>query len=175
MVSVKQLCTAYFEGFGDSNTKVCYHHRLNGPDGIAALSSPQDIANRVVNGKPMPYGYGSGIQDVALENGQFLFALCDAYEATHDEDLAAMARRLFEGMKLVAAVSPVPGFVPRGPHPDAKSYYPDSSRDQTCAFVEAMWRYHASPLSTADDKAFIADAVAKVARRMERYDYVLMV
>ena len=173
--SVTQLCKNYLESFGHPNTKVCYHHRLDGPRGVAALSSPEDVAKRVVRGKPMPYGYGSGIQDVPLENGQFLFALCDAYDATKDEDLAAMARHIFQGMKLVATVSPEPGFVPRGPHPDGKSYYPDSSRDQTCAFVESMWRYSASSLATAEDKAFISDSLAKVARRMERNGYVLMV
>jgi hypothetical protein len=173
--SVKHLCRDYLEGFGHPDTKLCYHHRLNGPGGLSALSSPEDISNRVVAGKPMPYGYGSGIQDAALENGQFLFALCDAYDATKDGDLAALARHVYQGMELIGTVSPEPGFVPRGPHPDGKSYYPDSSRDQTCAFVEALWRYHASALSTPEDKAFIADALAKVARRMERYDYVLMV
>jgi len=172
---VKQLCQDYVEGFGHPDTKLCYHHRLDGPRGVAALSSPEEIANRVARGKPMPYGYGSGIQDVPLENGQFLFALCDASDATGDADLAALARRIFQGMKLVATVSPEPGFVPRGPHADGKSYYPDSSRDQTCAFVEAMWRYSASSLATADDRAFISDSLAKVARRMEKNDYVLLV
>lgn len=172
---VKQLCKKYIEGFGHPNTKLCYHHRLDGPKGAATLSSPEDIAKRVVRERPMPYGYGSGIQDVPLENGQFLFALCDAYDATKADDLAALARHIFQGMKLVATVSPEPGFVPRGPHPDGKSYYPDSSRDQTCAFVESMWRYSASSLATPEDRAFIADSLAKVARRMERNGYVLTV
>jgi hypothetical protein len=172
---VKHLCRDYVEGFGHPNTRLCYHHRLDGPQGTAALSSPEDVAKGIVRGKPVPYGYGSGIQDVALENGQFLFALCDAYEATGDDDLAALARHLFEGMKLVATVSPEPGFVPRGPHPDGKSYYRDSSRDQTCAFVEAMWRYAAGSLATADDRAFVSDTLGKVARRMEKNDYVLKV
>ena len=175
MENVKKLCRAYVDGFGHPHTHVCYHHRLNGPKGIAVLSSPDEVARRVVRGKPMPYGYGSGIQDVPLENGQFLLALCDAYDATKDAELAEMARWIFEGMTLVATVSPEPGFVPRGPHPDGKSYYPDSSRDQTCAFVEAMWRYARCSLATDDDKAFTADALAKAAQRMERNGYVLKV
>lgn len=173
--SVTRLCEDYVEGFGHANTKLCYHHRLDGPQGVATLSSPQDIAKRIVQGRSMPYGYGSGIQDVALENGQFLFALCDAYEATRDERLADLARRIFQGLQLVATVSQKPGFVPRGPHPNGKSYYPDSSRDQTCAFVEAMWRYGESVLATLDDRAFIADSLRKVGQRMERNGYVLMV
>ena len=172
---VKELCRKYIEGFGSERTNVVYHHRLNGPRGIRVLSSPQEIAKGTVRGKPMPYGYGSGIQDVALENGQFLFALCDAHEATGDRYLAETAKHVFQGMKLVATVSPEPGFVPRGPHPDGKSYYPNSSRDQHAAFVEGMWRFSRSPLVTAEDKAFIAKALGRTARRMERNGWRIMV
>ena len=129
----------------------------------------------MVNGQPKPFGYGSGIQDVPLENGQFLFALCDAYDVTRDEELAKTARWIFAGLKRVAAVSPEPGFVPRGPHPDGRSYYPDSSRDQHCAYIEALWRYSKSPLASVEDKTFIADTLAKIARRMERNDWVIKV
>jgi hypothetical protein len=172
---VKELCRDYLAGFGSPATQVCYHHRLNGPRGLGALEKPEQIAKGLVNGQPKPFGYGSGIQDVPLENGQLLFALCDAYEATRDEELARTARWIFTGFKRVATVSPEPGFVPRGPHPDGKSYYPDSSRDQHCAYIEALWRFGRSPLATADDKAFIAGTLAKIARRMERNDWVLKV
>jgi hypothetical protein len=172
---VKRLCRDYIAGFGSTVTQLCYHHRLDGPRGLGALEKPEEIAKGFVSGQPKPFGYGSGIQDVPLENGQFLFALCDAYDATRDKELAKMAHWIFAGLKRVAAVSPEPGFVPRGPHPDGKSYYPDSSRDQHCAYIEALWRYGRSPLATADDKAFIADTLAKISRRMERNDWVLKV
>jgi len=172
---VRKLCRDYIAGFGSPATQVCYHHRLNGPRGLGALEKPEEIAKAMVNGQPKPFGYGSGIQDVPLENGQFLFALCDAYDATRDEELAKTARWVFAGLKRVATVSPEPGFVPRGPHPDGKSYYPDSSRDQHCAYIEALWRYWRSSLATAQDKKFIADTLGKIARRMERNDWVLKV
>lgn len=172
---VKKLCRDYIAGFGSAATQVCYHHRLNSPRGVGALEKPEQIAKAMVNGQPKPFGYGSGIQDVPLENGQFLFALCDAYDTTRDEELAKTIRWIFAGLKRVATVSPEPGFVPRGPHPDGRSYYPDSSRDQHCAYIEALWRYGRSPLATADDKAFIADTLAKIARRMGRNDWVLKV
>ena len=164
---VQQLCQAYLEGFGADTTNLVYHHRLNGPRGLGALASPEEIAARTVRGKEVPYGYGSGIQDAALENGQLLYALCDAYEATGDEYFADTARRIFSGLKLVGMVSPFPGFVPRGPHPDGKSYYPNSSRDQHATYVYALWRYYRSPLATDEDKTFIADFLDAFARRME--------
>jgi len=173
--NVKHLCRDYLEGFGSRATSLVYHHRLNGPKAVDALESPAEIAKRRVRGKAMPYGYGSGIQDVALENGHFLFALCDAYEATGDEFFAETAKHIFAGMKLVATVSPVPGFVPRGPHPDGHSYYPNSSMDQHTTFVYALWRYYRSSLATDEDKRFIADVLDKVARRMEQYGWEIRV
>ena len=175
MQDVRELCREYLDGFGSPATGLVYHHRLDGAQGLAALESPEEIARERVRGKEMPYGYGSGIQDVALENGHLLLALCDAYEATGDEFLADTARRIFSGLKLVATVSPVPGFVPRGPHPDGKSYYPDSSMDQHTTFVYALWRYYHCPLATEADRQFIADELDSVARRMEQYGWEIRI
>ena len=169
------LCRQYIAGFGAPSTHLCYHHRLDGPRGEAALSPPEEIRLGHVAGKPRPYGYGSGIQDAALENGQFLYALCEAYETTRNPELAEMARYIFSGMKRIATVSPVKGFVPRGPHPNGKSYYPDSSRDQHCAFIEAMWRYAKSPVGRLEDRAFAAEAVHNTVSRMERNNWILNV
>lgn len=172
---VKRLLQSYVAGFGSRHTQVVYHHRLDGPRGIDALSSPAEIAAGTVNGRPLPYGYGSGVQDVALENGQLLFALCEAYEATGDPGLAETARWVFQGLKLVATVSPEPGFVPRGPHPDGRSYYKDSSRDQHAALAEALWRYGRSPLATGDDRRFVASELDEMGRRLQRNDWKILV
>lgn len=173
--NVRQLVDRYWEGFGSPQTELVYHHRLDGPKGLSALSSPEEIAAGTVGGKSMPYGYGSGIQDVALENGQMLFALCDAYDAAGETWIGDAARRAYRGLKRVATLSPEPGFVPRGPHPDGQSYYRDSSRDQHAALVEALWRFHRSPLARDADRQFIAEKLDKIARRMERNDWAIRV
>jgi hypothetical protein len=174
-VPVKALMQSYFDSFGCEATGLLYHQRLDGLKGIAVLSSPEEIARGEVGGKPMAYGYGSGIQDIALENGQVLFALCEAHEATGDGFYADKARVLFRSLQVLARLSPEPGFVPRGPHPDGRSYYRNSSRDQHAAYIEALWRYGRSPLATDEDKRFIADTLGKIAARMERHDWRIMV
>ncbi len=172
--AVKSLLHAYQEAFGHPATGLLYHHRLDGPRGDAVLSSPEEIARGEVRGKSMPWGYGSGIQDIALENGQVLFALCEAHDATGDGDLAAEAKSLFESLQILARISPEPGFVPRGPHPDGKSYYRDSSRDQHAAYIETLWRYGRSSLATPEDQAFIAETLHAIAARMERNDWRIL-
>ena len=172
---MKALCRQYVAGFGSERTDLVYHHRLDGPRGAGALSSPAEIAEGTVGGKPMPYGYGSGIQDMALENGQFLFALCDVFDATHDAEIGELAQWIFRGIRLVATVSPEPGFAPRGPHPDGRSYYRDSSRDQHAALAEALWRYGRCDLATVDDRRFIASELDEMAQRMEANDWKILV
>ncbi|MCB1226879.1 MAG: hypothetical protein KDK99_13770 [Verrucomicrobiales bacterium] len=172
--SIKSLLHSYFTSFGHPATGLLYHHRLDGPKGTEVLSSPDEIARGEVGGKSMPWGYGSGIQDIALENGQVLFALCEAYDATGNEEFAQKAQALFKALQVLAKISPEPGFVPRGPHPDGKSYYRDSSRDQHAAYIEALWRYGRSPLATDADKRFISDTLGKIAARMERNDWKIM-
>lgn len=172
---VRSLFEAYERGFRHPATGLFYHHRLDGPQGEAALSTPAEIAKGEVRGKPVPYGYGSGIQDVALENGQLLFALCEAWDVTGDEFLAGKARSLFAALQALARLSPEPGFVPRGPHPDGRSYYRDSSRDQHAAYIEALWRYGRSSLATAADRTFVAATLAAIAARMERNDWRILV
>lgn len=169
------LLRLYQQTFGSADTGLAYHHRLDGPRGIGALASPAEIAQGLVNGKPMPYGYGSGIQDVALENGQLLFALCEAQEATGDAFYAARARALFRALRRLTEISPEKGFVPRGPHPDGRSYYRDSSRDQHAAYVEVLWRFGRSPLATEEDRRFVAATLGDIARRMERNGWRILV
>ncbi len=170
---VRELYDIYWDGFGAESTGLLYHTRINGPNGIGALSSPEEIAACTVRGKEMRWGYGSGVQDVALENGELLFALCDAYDATGEAWIAAVARRAWRGMKTIGSVSPVAGFVPRGPHPDGKSYYPDSSRDQHAVYVYALWRYHKSPLASDEDRAFIVEFMDAFVRRMEANEWCI--
>lgn len=173
--AVKSLLENYQRSFGHPATGLLYHQRLDGPKGVAVLSSPEEIVRGEVRGKPMPYGYGSGIQDIALENGQVLFALCEAHEATGDEFYADKARALFRSLQALARLSPEPGFVPRGPHPNGTSYYRNSSRDQHAAYIEALWRYGRSTLATDEARHVIADTLGKIAARMERHDWRIMV
>ena len=173
--TMKRMCQSYVEGFLSPATDLVYGKRLNGPRGLAVLEPPEEIAKEHYKGKYKPYGYGAGIEDVAYHNGTLLFALCGAFDATAEQYFADLARRIFKGMKRIGTVSPVPGFVARGPHPDGRSYYRDSSVDQHSLYVCGLWRYFRSPIASDAEKAFIRDSLSKVARRMERNKWVLLV
>lgn len=175
MEAVKEQCQAYVAGFLSPATDLCYGKRLDTPKGVAILESPENIAKEQVGEISRPWGYGAGIEDVALQNGYLLFALCDAYDTTGDPFFAELAKRIFQGMRRIATCSPVPGFVPRGPHPDGISYYRDSSTDQHTLFVCALWRYIHSPIASEEERAFARSCLLAVAARLERNGWVLKV
>ena len=172
---VKSLFRSYVEGFVSPVTELAYGRRINGPAGVAALESPTEIAQGRVGGMHRPYGYGSGIEDLAYHNGMLLFALCDAEEATKDAFFADMAHRTFRGLQRMSTISRVPGFVPRGPHPDGKSYYADSSVDQHTLYVCGLWRMYRSRIATPEEKASIRVVVGNVIRRLEKANWAILV
>jgi hypothetical protein len=171
---VEALLRGYAASFMSPATDVAYGFRIDGPRGIAALESPAEIAARRVRGEYRPWGYGAGMEDVAYQNGMLLFALCDAEEATGNVYFAELARRVARGLRRLSTLSPVPGFVPRGPHPDGKSYYPDSSRDQHSLYVCGLWRYAHSRLASTDDKQWIRTVTGQIVRRMEKNGWSIL-
>lgn len=173
---VKEMCRAYESGFFSPATDLAYGHRINGPQGLGVLEPAAEVAARRVHGEPRPHGYGSGIEDLAYQNGMLLYALCDAEEATGAPEFGRLARRVFAGMRRMSAISSVAGFVPRGPHPaDGKSYYPDSSLDQHSLYVCGVWRYYRSRLSSAEDKAQIRSIIAAIVNRFEKNNWAFLV
>ncbi|MBI5684538.1 MAG: hypothetical protein HZC54_05630 [Verrucomicrobia bacterium] len=172
----KTLCRGYAEGFISPATDLAYGKRLNGPRGLAVLEKPEEVARGRVMGERRPWGYGSGIEDPAYQTGMMLFALCDAEEATGEAFFAELARRAYRGLRRMSTLSPVEGFVPRGPHPaDGKSYYKDSSLDQHSLYVCGLWRYHRSRLASPKEKAAIREIVGKVIRRLEKTQWSIQV
>ena len=173
---VKRLCRAYVAGFMSPATDLLCGRRIDGPAGVAVLEPPSEVARGRVRGAVRPWGYGSGIEDTAYHTGMFLFALCDAEQATGDPELAALASRAFRGLERMSTISSVPGFVPRGPHPaDPKVYYRDSSIDQHSLYVCALWRYCRSRIASGPEKESAARIIGEVMNRLERAGWSVQV
>jgi hypothetical protein len=171
---VESLVRGYVEGFVSPATDVAYGIRINGPRGIEVLENPAEIAANRVRGEYRPWGYGAGIEDVAYQNGMLLFALCDAEETTGNVYFAQLARRIAGGLRRLSTLSPVPGFVPRGPHPDGKTYYRDSSRDQHSLYLCGLWRYSRSRLASAADKEWIRTVAGQIVQRLEKNGWSIL-
>jgi len=165
----------WFTGkFSHENTQLVYLSPLNRPDGIGHLEAPENIQKGYCKGRFLPWGYGSGIEDVNLYTGQLLVALRGAYIKTKDPDLARYLKYYFQGIRNSASVSKVKGFVSRGPHPDGKSYYTDPSRDQVSSHIYGLWAYFRSGVATDEEKRFIKNRIEDVFERLEGDNWVVL-
>lgn len=171
----KALCREYTAGFVHPATDLAYGRRINGPKGIAVLEKPSEIMAGRVHGQDRPMGYGSGIEDLAYHNGLLLYALCDAEERSGEPLFAEMAHRAFRGLRRMLDITPNRGFVPRGPHPDGKSFYKDSSLDQHTLYLCGLWRFYHSRLATNEEKAALRELVRAVILRLKNAGWAIQV
>ncbi|MCL4203209.1 MAG: hypothetical protein KJ000_11965 [Pirellulaceae bacterium] len=133
--------------------------------GLAHLPTADEVARQ----DPNECGYGTGMEDCMISAGVMLSLIVDRYAVTDDETLRDRAASVFQGIQLCATVHGVPGFLARGVCPeDAKSVYPNSSRDQYTHAVHGLWLYLHSPLCDPATKQAIGEILAAIADRMTR-------
>lgn len=164
-------CQAVFENeFFDSAMNLIYDERvsLEHKKRFRQLPTPEEIAQRL----PNPCGWATGMEDSVINGGVALGMYLDAGNA-------AMARKIYTGLRLCGTISGLPGFVARSVSPhDQQSFYPESSRDQYTHYVYGLWEYFHSPLSSDCEKNEIARLLTEVAEFCEKYvtpanDYTL--
>ena len=100
---------------------------------FSCLPSPTEIAAAF----PNPCGWGTGMEDCAL-NGGFLLDLL----RLRGEGASPFACRTAAGLIGCGTVHGVPGFLARGVSPfDGRSCYGNSSRDQFTLATYGLWRF----------------------------------
>ena len=92
-------------------------------DGRILRPTPQDCREH----KPSALSWGVPIEDGPMFNGLYLDAMCNRWKHTRDEADRARARRLVEGLLLLASLGKTPGFIARGVATDGKTTYPMGS------------------------------------------------
>lgn len=105
--------------------------------------------------KPDACGWKTGMENCALSGGIYLAGMVYRYETTSRPEHAADARRIYEGLRLLATVPKSKGFIARGLLPDGKTYYINSSVDQYTLYVFGIWTYYHSSIATEKEKTEI--------------------
>lgn len=136
------------------------------PDGhISHLPTPEMIASQC----PNPCGWGTGMEDSALNGGIMIEALLALYRKTADEAILPVLHDVVAGYLTLATVSDQEGFLARSISPvDGKSHYINSSRDQYTHWVYMSLLFYKSGLATEEEKAAIEKALVGFARKAER-------
>jgi hypothetical protein len=165
---VFELTKNYLNDFQDPKTGVLYNGRFSGKD---KWTTPEECKAK----KPHPWGYGSHLADTVLHCGHVLVAMMDANNAKPDPYLEKNIKKLFNAIKYIYESCPIPGIVPRGPHPDDRTaYYDDSSMDQTSTFIISLSLYANSKYASKKDKEFIKKSLNEVGARLEKYGWQIL-
>lgn len=128
-------------------------------DGSVSLPTPEECRA----GKPNALGWWAPIENGAMFNGLYMDAAVNRWRRTKSADDATKARRLMEGLLLLASISDVRGFVGRGVSTDGKSHFPMGSNDQTSPWFLGLWLYLDSGLATEDERRRIVAKVVETA------------
>ncbi|MBS0208370.1 MAG: hypothetical protein JSS27_05390 [Planctomycetes bacterium] len=128
-------------------------------DGRVELPTPEECRA----GKPNALGWFQPIENGAMFNGMYIDALLCQWEQTRSPEAAAKARRLMQGLLLLASISNVRGLVGRGVSADGRSHYPMGSNDQTSPWFFGLYRFLSSGLATAEEHRQIIAKLVEVA------------
>ncbi len=128
-------------------------------DGSVSVPTPEECRA----GKPNALGWWSPIENGPMFNGLYMDAAVNRWRHTKTDADAAKARRLMEGLLLLASVSEVRGMVARGVSTDGRSHYPMGSNDQMSPWFLGLWRYLDSGLATPAERTRIVAKLVEVA------------
>ncbi|WP_372935177.1 hypothetical protein [Mariniphaga sediminis] len=130
--------------------------------------------NEILNGIPNLAGWGTGMEDCALNGGAYLAGMVYRFEVTRKEEHAEEARRIYKGLQLLGTVSSQKGFVPRGVLPDGRSFYPNSSVDQYTFYLFGLWTYYHSNIPTEDERKQISSIVGNICERIKKDNFNIL-
>ena len=138
-------------------------------DGSVSLPTPEECRA----GKPNALGWWSPIENGPMFNGLYMDAAVNRWRHTRADADAAKARRLMEGLLLLASVSEVRGMVARGVSTDGRSHYPMGSNDQMSPWFLGLWRYLDSGLATKEERARIVAKLVEVADAIVKLNWAM--
>jgi len=138
-------------------------------DGSVSLPTPEECRA----GKPNALGWWSPIENGPMFNGLYMDAAVNRWRHTRADADAAKARRLMEGLLLLASVSEVKGMVARGVSTDGRSHYPMGSNDQMSPWFLGLWRYLDAGLATPAERARITAKLVEVADAIVKLNWAM--
>jgi len=140
------------------------------PAGEVLVPSPEECADS----KPNGLAWWSPIENGSFFNGLYLDGLCKRWGLRgRREDDAGAARRIAQGLLLLARVGDTPGFIARGVATDGRSHPPLGSDDQTLPWFYGLWRYAKSGVPSEDETREIIDQMVGVANALEWNEWKL--
>lgn len=129
------------------------------------LPTPEHIKKSV----PNPCGWGTGMEDSAMNGGCALDACISAYEITKNAQIIPCADAICRGLLRCSSGQRDKGFVARSVSPfDGKSHYIESSRDQYTHWLCSLVNYYDCEMCDHEMKDKIKTALINTAEKCVR-------
>jgi hypothetical protein len=149
----------------DSDTGVLFDY--TDLDGKVEIPTPEEC----LAGKPNALGWWTPIENGAFFNGLYIDALCSKWQRESLPETKAEIRKLVSGLLLLQQIGTRPGFIARGVSTDGVTHHPIGSDDQTFPWFYGLWKYLASGIPDAAEKAAITARMDLVARAVKELDW----
>ncbi|GAB3918792.1 hypothetical protein [Larkinella terrae] len=153
--------------FLSPQTGVLYDYA--GRDGNTLIPTPEECQADQPNG----LSWWSPIENGAFFNGIYLDGLCNRWKLTRKKADAEEARKIANGLVLLASVGTIPGFIARGISTDGKSHHVAGSDDQTGPWFYGIWRYVKSGIPDAAEKKRLIGLMERVGQALEKTNWQL--
>ncbi len=155
-----------WQHFVHSDNQMFYDYWWGVP-GFPHLPTPDQIAQEFPNAA----GWGTGMENCALNAAQVLPGALLRHELAPDERTEHEVRTLFQGLLRLFRVASDPGFLPRGLALDGVSHYPNSSADQYTMALYALHAYAGSGVATEAEQEEMRKVWQNVLVRWERHGW----
>jgi hypothetical protein len=161
--AMRRMHDALWDKFYRNETHLVYDNEITD---FAVLPTAGEVAASI----PNCAGWGTWMEDCALNGGFLLEAMVTAHRLTGETEWANKARSLFKGLVALGTAGPTKGFVARGFAPGrTHDVYPNSSTDQYTSFVFGVWRYAISEIPTHEERATACTLLTDIAALIESF------
>ena len=113
--------------------------------------------------KPNALGWWTPTENGSMFNGLYLDGICQRWLHRREKADRVKARKLVQGLLLLASVGDTPGFIGRGLATDGKTPPSMGSNDQTSPWFYGLWRYLDSGMAAPDERQRIVSKMVEVA------------
>lgn len=135
--------------------------------GTISIPTPEECEKRM----PNALSWWVPNENGAFFNGIYLDALCKKWDLQKDNISDSEARKIAQGLKLLAFVGKEQGFIARGISTDGVSHFPASSPDQLYPWVYGLWHYAQSGIPNDVERKSIITMIEHVVVNLEESNW----
>lgn len=122
-------------------------------------------------GQPNAIGWWTPIENGPMFNGLYMDGAVLRWQNSNSLEDRDKVKILAKGLMMLASISKVDGFVPRGVSSDGMSHYAMSSHDQLGGWFYGLWRYLETDIPSKEERKSIENMMIKTAKALVKANW----